>query len=91
MKNSSQFVGSPKIYHYFLFNSLFIYFYRSQDYGGELKSIEEFHQEQRKYIESEYRDWLVDSNNLKDAPKDKKANSAYLSSKITSFKSLEID
>ncbi|XP_063708337.1 uncharacterized protein LOC134836970 [Culicoides brevitarsis] len=63
--------------------------YLPEDYGGELKSIEEFHVEQRKFIETEYRDWLIDTNNLRDAPKDKKAG--YLSSKITSFKSLEID
>lgn len=67
-----------------------------QDYGGELESFETFHEKQRKRIETEYRDWLIDSSHLKQNPKKKNADkkSQLLDTNdntITSLSALEID
>lgn len=44
------------------------------EYGGELKSLDEFHEEQKERLENEYREWLIDSSNLKLLPKEKKSD-----------------
>lgn len=82
------------IFNHFFFNCLCDYF--QQDYGGELESFETFHEEQRKRLETEYRDWLIDSSHLKQKPKEKKADkkSQLLDANdnpITSLSALEID
>lgn len=46
--------------------------------------------EQKKFIETEYRDWLIDTNFLRDKPKDGKKN-PYSTPPIKSFQALEID
>jgi len=61
-----------------------------EEYGGELKSLEEFHMEQKRHIETEYRDWLIDSNFLRNKPKDGKKD-PYREPPIQSFQALEID
>lgn len=45
-----------------------------KEYGGKLKSLEEFHKEQKTCLESEYGEWLIDSSNLKQLPKEKKTD-----------------
>lgn len=50
------------------------FFLPSQNYNGKLKSLEEFYKEQRHQLETEYREWLIDSSNLKQLPKEKKTD-----------------
>lgn len=45
-----------------------------KEYGGDLKSLDEFHEEQKKRLEEEYRDWLVESSQFKQLPKEKKTS-----------------
>lgn len=47
---------------------------QQKEYGGELKSLDEFHEEQKQRIETDYQEWLVDSSNLKQLPKEKKGD-----------------
>ena len=81
----------------FIFNHFSIVCdYFEQDYGGELESFETYHEEQRKRLETEYRDWLIDSSHLKQKPQEKKADkkSQLLDANdnpITSLSALEID
>lgn len=37
-----------------------------------MKSLDEFHEEQMERLKKEYREWLIDSSNLKQLPKEKK-------------------
>lgn len=53
-------------------------FYLSKEYGGELKSLDEFHEEQKERLEKEYRDWLIDSSSIKQLPKEKKSDKKVL-------------
>jgi hypothetical protein len=71
-----------------------------QDYGGELKSLDEFHEEQRQRLEKEYHEWLIDSSSLKLLPKEKKsdkkqpvldANANACDPPVKSFNTLAID
>lgn len=47
---------------------------KKKEYGGQLKSLESFHEEQKERLEKEYREWLIDSSNLKQLPKEKKTD-----------------
>lgn len=54
------------------------------------------YEEQRKRLEFEYKEWLMDSNALKEKPKDKNQSKSgnqktRYDPPINSFKSLEID
>lgn len=63
-----------------------------QDYGGTLPPIEQFHSEHRKRLETTYREWLIDTNHLKELPKDKDSKSANkYEAPVRAFKALEID
>lgn len=55
-------------------NENFFFLFLFKEYGGKLKSLEEFHREQRAILEKEYREWLIDSSNLKQLPKEKKTD-----------------
>lgn len=57
-----------------LFETLKKLFFIFKEYGGKLKSLEEFHEEQKETLEKEFREWLIDSSNLKQLPKEKKAD-----------------
>ncbi|XP_055611346.1 uncharacterized protein LOC129757959 [Uranotaenia lowii] len=61
-----------------------------KDYGGPLGELATMHAEQRKEIETQYRDWLIDSAALKEAPKEKSASGS-IKPPIRSFRGLEID
>lgn len=63
------------------------------DYGGPLKSLEEFHKEQRELMETSYKDWLIDSETFKVEEKKriKKPNKGIFASLTGGFKTLEID
>lgn len=39
-----------------------------------MKSLDDFHEEQKERLEKEYRDWLIDSSALKLLPKEKKSD-----------------
>lgn len=52
----------------------FVYF---KEYGGKLKSLDDFYEEQRERLENEYREWLIDSSNLKQLPKEKKSDKKF--------------
>lgn len=71
-----------------------------KEYGGELKSLDDFHTEQKQHLETEYREWLIDSSCLKQLPKEKKsdkkeklydANANAYDPPIASIKKLELD
>jgi hypothetical protein len=55
--------------------------------------MEKMYQEQKKLLETEYKEWLIDSNALKEKPKDKNQSSqkSKYDPPLNSFKSLEID
>jgi hypothetical protein len=70
--------------------------YLPEDYGGTLPPIEKLYLEQRKRLEVEYKEWLMDSNALKEKPKEKNSSKSDSSKNrndppINSFKALEID
>lgn len=54
--------------------SLFLFFFAFKEYGGELKSLDDFHEEQKERLEKEYREWLIDSSSIKQLPKEKKTD-----------------
>ena len=64
-----------------------------QDYGGPLPPIEQIHNEHRKRLETTYREWLIDTNHLKELPKDGKdsKSSNKYDTPVRAFKALEID
>lgn len=65
-----------------------------KDYGGPLSELATMHAEQRKEIETDYREWLIDSGSLKEAPKNSTSSSAASSSikpPVKGFRGLEID
>lgn len=74
-------------------NSILICF---QEYEGDLDSVQTYYEEQRHKIETVYRDWLIDSGNLREKPKEKSCKSSQKMSPlknttIRSFSALEID
>lgn len=69
-------------------------FFFLQEYEGTLGPCIEFYEEQRKRLETIYKDWLIDSGKYKkikskDKKKDSKKNS--FAPPIQSFSALEID
>lgn len=60
-----------------------------QDYGGPLPELAVMHAEQRIELETEYREWLIDSGALKEAPKEK--NNPSMRPPVKTFRNLEID
>lgn len=74
-----------------------LFFIGTQEYGGELGSTADYYRDQRKRLETVYRDWLIDSGKLKEKPKEKKLSNGKMSSKVAisppihSFNALEID
>lgn len=61
------------------------------DYGGTLDTIQSFYDKERKVIEIEYRDWLIDSGHLKDLGGKGNSKNAVKPPLATSFGRLEID
>jgi hypothetical protein len=39
-----------------------------------LKSLDVYHEEQKERLEKDYREWLIDSSNLKQLPKERKTD-----------------
>ncbi|XP_059619777.1 uncharacterized protein LOC132263807 [Phlebotomus argentipes] len=71
-----------------------------EDYGGPLNTLEKYHKDQRHMIESEYRDWLMDTVHLKEKPKERKSTSTSDNNNkvnnvrqppVKAFRALEID
>ncbi|KAL1403302.1 hypothetical protein pipiens_001799 [Culex pipiens pipiens] len=65
-----------------------------KDYGGPLTELAAMHAEQKKEIETDYREWLIDSGSLKEAPKNSTTSSSGSSSikpPVKGFRGLEID
>lgn len=68
-----------------------------QEYEGTCGSCIDYYQDQRKRLETIYRDWLIDSAKYKEKPKEPNNNNEKISKKksmkapIRSFKALEID
>lgn len=71
-----------------------------QEYEGECGSMPVYYKEQRKNLETNYREWLIDSAVLKEKPKVKNSNStkntttsakSSIAPTIRSFNALEID
>lgn len=71
-----------------------------QEYEGECGSMPVYYKEQRKNLETNYREWLIDSNALKEKPKEKYNNTSKgaspslktsIAPTIRSFSALEID
>lgn len=63
------------------------------DYGGPLPPVKQLHEEQRKNMEENYRDWLVEAEIFKADEKKriKKPSRGMFASFTSSFKSLDID
>lgn len=64
-----------------------------EDYGGPLPPVKEFHAEQRKNMEDNYRDWLIESEIFKvdEKKRIKKPSRGMFASFTSSFKGVEID
>lgn len=64
-----------------------------EDYGGPLPPVKQFHEEQRKNMEENYRDWLIETEIFKADEKKriKKPSRGMFASFTSSFKSLDID
>lgn len=71
-----------------------------QEYDGECGSMPVYYKEQRKNLETNYREWLIDSAVLKEKSKEKNNNTSKGASSsaktpiaptIRSFSALEID
>ncbi|XP_073948171.1 retinaldehyde-binding protein 1-like [Choristoneura fumiferana] len=64
-----------------------------EDYGGPLPPVKDFHAEQRKNMEDNYRDWLIESEIFKvdEKKRIKKPSRGMFASFTSSFKGLEID
>lgn len=71
--------------------SLNLYYSPPQDFGGPFDEVATMHAEQKKRLETEYRDWLMDSGALKEAPKQKNSNSNSIKPPVKAFRGLEID
>ncbi|XP_037039600.1 retinaldehyde-binding protein 1-like [Bradysia coprophila] len=62
-----------------------------EDYGGKLKSMAEYYKVERKLLESKYRDWLIDSEDLKEIRPKKGKDTKSVQPITNSFSQLEID
>ncbi|KAL4703512.1 hypothetical protein ACJJTC_018096 [Scirpophaga incertulas] len=64
-----------------------------EDYGGPLPPIKQFHEEQRRNMEENYRDWLIETEIFKADEKKriKKPSRGMFATLTSSFKSLDID
>ncbi|CAB3222128.1 unnamed protein product [Arctia plantaginis] len=64
-----------------------------EDFGGPLPSVKKLHEEQRKNMEENYREWLIESEIFKTDEKKriKKPSKGMFASFTSSFKSLDID
>lgn len=67
-----------------------------QECGGECGSTTEYYKIQRKNLEENYREWLIDSGNLKEKIEKKskskcKTGNTSIQPTIRSFSALEID
>ncbi|XP_058116316.1 alpha-tocopherol transfer protein-like [Anopheles ziemanni] len=67
--------------------------YLPKDFGGPFEEVATMHADQKKRLETEYRDWLMDSGALKEAPKQKNGSTSASSVKppVKAFRGLEID
>ncbi|KAI5632353.1 CRAL/TRIO domain-containing protein [Phthorimaea operculella] len=63
------------------------------DYGGPHPPVKQLHEEQRKNMEENYRDWLIESEQFKvdEKKRVKKPSKGMFASFTSSFKSLDID
>lgn len=71
-------------------------FVSMQEYNGELDSVQTYYVEQKLDIETKYREWLIDSAQFKEKPKEKSCSrssnkGALKNSTVRSFSALEID
>lgn len=67
----------PEVSNRFATHLVMMSLYNSQlpqDYGGTLSTLEKYHNDQRRMLETDYRDWLLESNQFKELPKDSAAN-----------------
>lgn len=62
-----------------------------KDYGGTLDTIESYYKPDRILLETEYRDWLIDSAALKEKRDEKNGKPKQEAPLATSFSGLEID
>lgn len=64
-----------------------------EDYGGAQPPVKQLHEEQRKNMELNYRDWLIESEIFKvdEKKRIKKPSKGMFASFTSSFKSLDID
>lgn len=64
-----------------------------EDYGGPAPPVKQLHAEQRKNMEENYRDWLIETETFKTDEKKrvKKPSRGMFASLTSSFKSLDID
>ncbi|XP_050353395.1 uncharacterized protein LOC126775467 [Nymphalis io] len=67
--------------------------YLPEDYGGPQTCVKQLHEEQRKNMETNYRDWLIESEIFKvdEKKRIKKPSKGMFASFTSSFKSLDID
>lgn len=62
-----------------------------KDYGGSLKPLADYAQVERNLLESKYRDWLIDTENLKEIRPKKCKDTKRAQSITANFSKLEID
>ncbi|GBP00565.1 hypothetical protein EVAR_76866_1 [Eumeta japonica] len=64
-----------------------------EDYGGPLPPVKQLHEEQRKNMEQNYREWLIESEMFKvdEKKRIKKTSKGIFAAFTGSFKSLDID
>lgn len=64
-----------------------------EDYGGPQPPVKQLHEEQRKNMEENYRDWIIESESFKvdEKKRIKKPSKGMFASFTSSFKSLDID
>ncbi|XP_038212138.1 uncharacterized protein LOC119832543 [Zerene cesonia] len=67
--------------------------YLPEDYGGPLRPVKDLHEEQRRSMETDYREWLIESEIFKTDEKKriKKPSRGLFASLTSSFKGLDID
>ncbi|CAK1541742.1 unnamed protein product [Leptosia nina] len=67
--------------------------YLPQDYGGPLPSVQELHDEQRRSMETEYREWLIEAEMFKadETKRIKKPSRGLFATLTSSFRSVDID
>lgn len=64
-----------------------------EDYGGLLPPIAQLYAEQRRNMEENYREWLIESESFKvdEKKRVKKPSKGFFASLASSFRSLDID